>query len=64
MARLPFAPDLQRRDDAVAEAWQHYREQLDGISGRAYENAEESAWEDLQADLEEIERLYSPLGAL
>jgi hypothetical protein len=62
VTRSPFVSDSQRREDAIGEAWQHYRETLEGMTGKAYDNAEERAWDELQRDLADIERLYTPLS--
>ena len=39
------------REQVVADAWTHYREVLGGLTGKAYEQAEETAWEELQEAL-------------
>jgi hypothetical protein len=56
VAPSPFLPVIQSRDDAIGEAWQHYRDELDGLDGKAYVNAEERAWDVLQEELAAIER--------
>jgi hypothetical protein len=56
VAPSPFLPVIQSRDDAIGEAWQHYRDELDGLDGKAYVNAEERAWDELQEELAAIER--------
>lgn len=56
MAAGPFLPSIQTREEAISAAWEHYSEQLDGISGKAYDRAEEQAWDQLQEELAEIER--------
>ena len=39
------------RERVVAGAWVHYRDALEGLTGREYEQAEEAAWEELQEAL-------------
>lgn len=63
MASSPFLPTLPSREDAIGEAWQQYRDELDGLTGKAYVNAEERAWDDLQATLAEIAR-HAPLTTI
>jgi hypothetical protein len=53
-----FAPkhDFETRlDERVREAWDVYRHQLDGLGGRAYDDAEAGAWAQLQDTLREVE---------
>lgn len=61
--RVDFATGSTDRDQAITEAWTRYREALSGLTGRAYENAETQAWDELQQDLTDIERrsLLTPL---
>lgn len=63
MASSPFLPTLPSREDAIGEAWQQYREELDGLTGKAYVNAEERAWDDLQETLAAIAR-HTPLTTI
>jgi len=44
------------RPDAEQEAWDRYREDLQGLEGREYEDAEGPSWERLQRRLREIAR--------
>lgn len=46
--RLEELAELER------EAWSEYRESLRGLEGRAYDEAETAAWDDLQALLGEV----------
>ncbi len=56
MAASPFFPSMQTREEAISAAWEQYSDQLDGITGKAYDKAEEQAWDALQEELAEIER--------
>ncbi len=52
-------PDTQRLlaeiDGRARVAWTSYRDELTSLDGRAYEDAEAAAWEQLQATLRELE---------
>jgi hypothetical protein len=53
-----FAPnqDIETRfEERVREAWDAYKDQLAGLEGRAYDDAEADAWAHLQDTLREIE---------
>lgn len=53
------APDADTDHDAeiqTLEAWATYREALVDLEGRAYEDAELTAWDDLQEQLTAITR--------
>lgn len=47
---------MQTREEAISAAWEQYSDQLDGVTGKAYDKAEEQAWDALQEELAEIER--------
>ena len=54
-----FAPDdtdrlLDELDEREREAWTIYREDLVGIVGRRYDDAEAEAWDELQRVLLEL----------
>lgn len=52
-------PDVEQRlaelDGRTRVAWTSYREELSSLAGRAYDDAEVPAWDQLQATLLEIE---------
>lgn len=52
-------PGTQRRlaelDARTRGAWATYRDELIGLEGRAYDDAEPAAWDQLQATLREVE---------
>jgi hypothetical protein len=52
-------PDTQRRlaelDARTRIAWTTYRDELSGLAGSAYADAETAAWDQLQATLGEVE---------
>ncbi|MBU3674474.1 MAG: hypothetical protein KGR19_04395 [Acidobacteria bacterium] len=50
-------PDTDPRELA---AWERYRSDLDGLDGGEYEEAEQHAWDRLQADLLAISREAEP----
>jgi hypothetical protein len=58
-AMTTYAPDdtgrrLEELADREREAWSAYRDNLRDLSGRAYDDAEEHSWEDLQRTLQEV----------
>ncbi|MGH2897802.1 MAG: hypothetical protein ACRDMZ_03950 [Solirubrobacteraceae bacterium] len=52
-------PDTDRLladlDARTRVAWSYYRDELGSLEGRAYDDAEAAAWEQLQATLREVE---------
>ncbi|CAA9529272.1 MAG: hypothetical protein AVDCRST_MAG67-3985 [uncultured Solirubrobacteraceae bacterium] len=52
-------PDTERRrselDARTRVAWTSYRDELSSLAGRAYDDAESAAWDQLQATLREVE---------
>lgn len=52
-------PDSKRRlaelDARTRLAWTSYRDELSSLEGRAYDDAEAPAWDQLQATLREVE---------
>ncbi len=52
-------PDIERRrmelDARTRVAWTSYRDELSSLCGRAYDDAEPAAWDQLQATLRELE---------
>lgn len=52
-------PDTARRlaelDARTRVAWTSYREELSGLEGKRYDDAEPAAWDQLQATLREVE---------
>jgi hypothetical protein len=49
-----YAPHDATLDERTRKAWAAYREELDGLAGKAYDEAESSAWERLQEALRDI----------
>lgn len=47
-------------DPRELAAWERYRSDLDGLGGSEYEEAEQHAWDRLQADLLAISREAQP----
>lgn len=52
-------PDIELRlaelDARARVAWTTYRDELASLEGRAYDDAEAPAWDQLQASLREVE---------
>jgi hypothetical protein len=59
-------PDTERRlaelDARTRVAWTSYRDELSGLEGHAYEDAEAAAWDQLQARLGEIDMQRAELS--
>ena len=49
-----YAPQDATLDERTRKAWDAYREELAGLNGRAYDEAETTAWERLQTALQDI----------
>lgn len=46
---------LAELDARIRVAWSAYRDELSSLEGRAYDDAEAAAWDQLQATLRELE---------
>ena len=63
-----YAPDetdrrLEELADREREAWEAYREALRDLEGRAYDDAETGAWEDLQRTVQDVASERAELSA-
>lgn len=47
--------ELARLDESEVRAWHNYSKSLEGLSGEAYDEAENRSWSRLQRRLSEIE---------
>lgn len=54
---------LEEIVERTQEAWTDYREQLRGLQGRDYDEAEHEAWEHLQLELRGLEERRAQLEA-
>jgi hypothetical protein len=54
---IAATPQDATLDALTLEAWQRYSEALREMTGRAYEDAEDEAWETLQVELADIAAL-------
>lgn len=50
----PDTARLAELDARTRVAWTSYRDELSGLEGRAYDDAEAAAWDQLQATLREL----------
>jgi len=59
-------PDTARRlaelDARTRIAWTSYRDELSGLEGKVYDDAEPAAWDQLQATLRAVESERSELA--
>ncbi len=54
---------LEEVVERTQEAWTIYREELRGLQGRDYDDAEDRAWQRLQQELGELEERRAQLEA-
>jgi hypothetical protein len=54
---------LAELDARTRVAWTSYRDELSSLEGRAYDDAEAAAWDQLQATLRELEIARAELAA-
>lgn len=52
----PDAERLRELDEDERHAWKDYRRQLEGLTGKEYEEAEPECWELLQEELRHVQR--------
>jgi hypothetical protein len=52
----PDAEKLHELDEDERHAWKDYHRQLQGLTGKEYEQAEPESWELLQEELRHVER--------
>jgi hypothetical protein len=54
---------LRELDEDTRRAWSEYTERVRDLSGDEYERAEHESWEQLQAELRELQRERAMLGS-
>ena len=59
MTTFAAQPDTERRlaelDASIRGAWNSYSDELRGLEGRDYDDAETAAWDQLQATLQRLQ---------
>lgn len=67
MTTFATQPETARRlaelDARTRVAWAAYRDELQGLAGRAYDDAEPVAWDQLQATLRDLAAQRAALAA-
>ena len=53
---IPEAEILRELEEDTRQAWAHDQERLRALTGDAYERAEAESWEELQSELQRLER--------
>ena len=53
---IPEAEILKELEEDPRHAWEHYQERLRELTGDEYERAESESWDDLQSELQRLER--------
>ena len=62
VSQQPVGAELARLEESEAKAWRIYSKSLDGLTGPAYDEAEDRSWERLQRKLGQIETRREELG--
>jgi hypothetical protein len=57
MTTFAALPDVRELEARTSAAWTAYSDELRGLDGRAYADAEVGAWDRLQATLHELQAL-------
>lgn len=55
-ATTPDTEQLRELEAELRHAWEHYSETLRELSGEEYERVETASWDELQSELERLER--------
>lgn len=63
VSQKPTGAELARLEESEAKAWRIYSKSLEGLTGAAYDEAEDRSWERLQYKLGEINSRREELGA-
>jgi hypothetical protein len=53
---IPEAEILREFEEDTRQAWDHYQERLRELSGDEYERVETESWDELQTELQRLER--------
>jgi hypothetical protein len=53
---IPEAEILREFEEDTRQAWVHYQERLRELSGDEYERVETESWDELQTELQRLER--------
>ena len=53
---IPEAEILRELEEDTRQAWEHYQDRLRELTGDEYERTEAESWEELQSQLQQLER--------
>jgi cell division septum initiation protein DivIVA len=53
---IPEAEILRELEEDTRQAWEHYQDRLRELTGDEYERAEAESWDELQSELQRLER--------
>jgi hypothetical protein len=53
---IPEAETLKELESDTRQAWEHYQDRLRELSGDEYERAEAASWDELQSELQRLDR--------
>jgi cell division septum initiation protein DivIVA len=53
---IPEDAIIRELEEDTRQAWEHYQERLRALTGDEYERAEAESWDELQSELQRLER--------
>ena len=53
---IPEAEILRELEEDTRQAWEHYQQRLRELTGDEYERAEAESWNQLQSELQRLDR--------
>ena len=53
---IPEAEILRELEQDTRQAWEHYQDRLRELTGDEYERVETASWDELQSELERLDR--------
>lgn len=62
ISQQPVGTELARLEESEAKAWRVYSKSLEGLTGEAYDEAEDRSWERLQRKLGQIQSRRAEIG--
>ena len=60
---IPEAEILRELEQDTRQAWEHYQDRLRELTGAEYERAEAESWDELQSELQRLDRRREDLKA-
>jgi polyhydroxyalkanoate synthesis regulator phasin len=60
---IPEAEILREFEKDTRDAWEHYQDRLRELTGAEYERVEAESWDELQSELQRLDRRREDLKA-